>query len=86
MTLGLSLIPLSLSGRRPVRRTCKYVRVSLWRDRLERAMWYVGENCVTGMKFEKSGFYISGGQASAHLFLMIFLSFFGIFILCCFIE
>ena len=31
-------------------------------------MWAVGENCVAAIKFEISGFYSSGGQASAHLF------------------
>ena len=30
----------------------------------------VGENCVAAIKFEISGFYSSGGQASAHLFLL----------------
>ena len=31
-------------------------------------MWAVGENCVSAMDFEISGFYSSRGQSSAHLF------------------
>ena len=31
-------------------------------------MWAVGENFVAAMEFGISGFYSSGGKASAHLF------------------
>ena len=31
-------------------------------------MWAVGENFVAAMAFGISGFYSSGGKASAHLF------------------
>ena len=31
-------------------------------------MWAVGEDCVAAMQFEISGFYSSGGQATAHIF------------------